>query len=171
LITGCPENIIQKTIGDDLSVTWSEPQATALCGSVETQRSHAPGDLFLIGETMVIYRFSDEAGNTSECAFNIDIQEEELIVDVAEAVTPDGDGKNDTWWISNIEKFADNSVLVIDRWGNEVFKTTGYNNVNVMWDGTGSSGTIVPSGTYFYTIEIRTEKSARRQTGFIEVIQ
>ena len=58
-----------------------------------------------------------------------------------------------------------------DRWGGKIFEKEGYDNENVFWDGTNEKGTIVPSGTYFYSIEVQTNGAVVKQTGFLELIQ
>ncbi|MHC5352996.1 gliding motility-associated C-terminal domain-containing protein [Myroides sp. LJL115] len=77
-------------------------------------------------------------------------------------VSPNGDGINDYFTIKNISKYPNNSVEVINRWGNTVFSTTNYDkngdgSENVftgMAEGRGvrSSGKL-PSGTYFYVVK------------------
>lgn len=171
VVQNCPADILLKTTGDAVVVSWQEPDATSSCGTVTTTRSHAPGDAFPAGTTTVTYQFTSQAGNTASCSFNILVEDEVLQVDVGQAITPDGDGHNDTWHIGNIEKFPDNSVLVVDRWGNRIFEAVGYDNLGVRWEGISMTGTAVPTGTYFYTISFRTEKATARQTGFIEVVR
>ncbi|KAJ8024243.1 Hyalin [Holothuria leucospilota] len=52
------------------SVTWDEPTATDDSGTVMTNRSHDPGDVFPTnGGTVVLYTFSDLSGNIISCAF------------------------------------------------------------------------------------------------------
>ncbi|AMM50604.1 hypothetical protein TH61_04640 [Rufibacter sp. DG15C] len=61
--------------------------------------------------------------------------------------TPNGDGVNDFWVIRNLEKFPDNDLAIYNRWGNEVFKTRGYNNT---WQAAG-----LEEATYFYVLRVR----------------
>ncbi len=64
---------------------------------------------------------------------------------VSNLMTPNGDGKNDTWFIENIQSYGDNTVMVYNRFGAEVFKQEGYANA---WD-----GGALPDGTYYYVIK------------------
>jgi gliding motility-associated-like protein len=64
-------------------------------------------------------------------------------------VTPDGNGKNDTWIISNIENYPQALVTVFDLHGKELFSARNYQNT---WDGRNKNGDIVPDGTYYYVI-------------------
>jgi gliding motility-associated-like protein len=172
-IEGCPGTIIAnaKENNDSTIVTWDEPLATVMCGEVKAEKSHAPGSKFPIGVTPVTYTFTDVTGKSSICEFDVQVLEPNELFAISKVVTPDGDGINDVWELSNIENFKSNTVVVIDRWGNKIFQATGYDNVRTVWKGTNNSGTIVPTGTYFYTIEIRDQGKVVLKKGFIEVIQ
>jgi len=73
------------------------------------------------------------------------------------ALSPNGDGRDDTWEIDNIGVYAANRVLVFNRWGNKVFETAGYGRGNE-WNGT-IGGQPAPVGTYYYVITLGTGKS------------
>ena len=75
VITNCPSDVILTTPSGitDVSVTWPEPTATDDSGSVALTASHAPGDVFPIGLTTVVYTFSDTSGNSATCSFNVTI--------------------------------------------------------------------------------------------------
>ncbi|KAJ8039918.1 Hyalin [Holothuria leucospilota] len=72
----CVEDL-QQTI--ELGVTgaivvWTEPTATDISGFVSLEsRSHNPGSLFDVGQTIVTYLFSDSAGNTASCIFVVEV--------------------------------------------------------------------------------------------------
>lgn len=82
-------------------------------------------------------------------------------------ITPNGDGDNDYWHIENIQlpQFADNTVRVFNRWGDEVWSAQGYDNSNVRWEGQGRSDGNLPDGTYFYVAEI----NGTTHKGYIEL--
>ncbi|WP_439153065.1 thrombospondin type 3 repeat-containing protein [Winogradskyella sp.] len=68
---------------------------------------------------------------------------------VNDVLTPNDDNINDTWIIINAERFPQARIKVFNRWGKEVFSTTGYNN---NWKGT-SDGETLPTGSYYYQID------------------
>jgi gliding motility-associated-like protein len=49
---------------------------------------------------------------------------------------------------------SDNEVTIFNRWGDEVFKVSGYNNNSIRFEGKNDNGKELPSGTYFYIIEV-----------------
>ena len=51
---------------------------------------------------------------------------------IPNVITPNGDGYNDTWFIQNIGLFPSNSVIILNRWGDQVFVANNYQN---NWDG------------------------------------
>jgi gliding motility-associated-like protein len=169
----CPGNLTvnSEPNTDSTTVTWKEPMATVECGEVTVAKSHEPGSRFPIGISPVKYTFTDESGRSSICEFDVHVLKPDELFVISKVVTPDGDGINDVWELSNIENFKSNTVVVIDRWGNKIFQATGYDNERTVWKGTNESGTIVPTGTYFYTIEVRDQGKVVLKKGFIEVIQ
>lgn len=52
-------------------VTWVEPTATDLSGAVDVSRTRAPDEFFIVGDTTVIYTFTDSSMNTAECVFTV----------------------------------------------------------------------------------------------------
>lgn len=84
---------------------------------------------------------------------------------VSGVITPNGDGKNDTWIIWGIEKKPNNLVKVTDRQGRLVFTSRNYQND---WDGT-ANGSPLPKGGYYYIIE--TGDGNKPQKGVLTIIK
>ena len=74
---------------------------------------------------------------------------------VHDAITPNGDGINDTWVVEGIDKYPNNSVQVFDKWGNSLYQKSNYNND---WFGRQSNGESVPDGTYYYVVKLNALK-------------
>ena len=73
-------------------------------------------------------------------------------INIAQAITPNGDGINDTWIINNIQNYPNNVVRVFNRWGQEVFYAEGYQN---NWNGYyGNNSGPLPDASYYYQIDI-----------------
>ncbi|TCO10816.1 HYR-like domain-containing protein [Natronoflexus pectinivorans] len=74
VISQCPEDIeiVVNTSGCSAIVFWTEPVAIDNCSDyIVVSRSHAPGDLFPLGETEVVYTFTDAAENEATCSFMV----------------------------------------------------------------------------------------------------
>jgi gliding motility-associated-like protein len=81
-------------------------------------------------------------------------------ITIPEAFSPNGDNDNETFIIEGIENIPDNSIVIFNRWGTEVFSMSPYDN---SWNGTSMStlnvgGDQLPTGTYFYIFDTHTEK-------------
>jgi gliding motility-associated-like protein len=92
----------------------------------------------------------DEYGCINRDSVTLSIIDSYKII-VSNVVTPDGNGQNDTWHIGNIENYPDAEIVIFDRWGKIVLKTTNYQND---WQGRNSKNDILPDGTYYYVITI-----------------
>ena len=77
--TCTPPNDVDITIplnAGSAIATWREPSIEDDCSTVTlVSRSAAPGDSFSTGTTRVTYVFSDDAGNTVACGFNVQVTE------------------------------------------------------------------------------------------------
>ncbi|MBE7647970.1 Ig-like domain-containing protein, partial [Tenacibaculum finnmarkense] len=77
-------------------------------------------------------------------------------------MTPDNDGENDSFFISCIgnPEYSKNTVEIFNRWGNTVYKASGYNNESVSFKGISNGRTTLvvdeklPAGTYYYIIDL-----------------
>ena len=74
---------------------------------------------------------------------------------VPEAFTPNDDGVNDEFIIPALrdepEKYPKNELIVINRWGDQVFYAKPYNND---WRGTNEKGKPLPAATYYYILRL-----------------
>jgi gliding motility-associated-like protein/uncharacterized repeat protein (TIGR01451 family) len=85
-------------------------------------------------------------------------------------ISPNGDGHNDLWEIDGIWQFPNNTVQIYNRWGNLVFRASGYDNLNEAWYGQSNYGLRIgdqelPDGTYFYVVDLGDGSEAR--SGYI----
>lgn len=89
---------------------------------------------------------------------------------VYNAMSPNGDGLNDTFiiqYIDLIEEIRENKVTIYNRWGDVVFEVENYDNVNRVFTGLNKNGNVLPAGNYFYKIEFKSGLNAK--TGFISL--
>lgn len=83
-----------------------------------------------------------------------------------DGISPNGDGKNDTWVISFIEQYPNAVVEIYNRWGEMLYRSEDYKND---WDGT-YKGKPLPVGTYYYIIEPN-EEGVKPFTGPITIMR
>jgi uncharacterized repeat protein (TIGR01451 family)/gliding motility-associated-like protein len=76
--------------------------------------------------------------------------------------TPNSDGINDFFVISNLELYPDNELVVLNRWGNEVYSKKSYDN---LWDGSNLS-----EGTYFYVLKVKICDEYQTLNGYITIL-
>ena len=69
---------------------------------------------------------------------------------VMNIITPNGDGMNDVFDISEVLGTDACELMILNRWGAEVFYTNNYQN---NWGGTNTGGDNLPDGTYFYILQ------------------
>jgi gliding motility-associated-like protein len=81
------------------------------------------------------------------------------------AVSPNGDGLNDVFYIANIEEYPNNNLKIFNRWGNKVFEIDSYKN---QWRGTWNGNRDLPDGTYYYLLELNDEDN-RVFEGYLEL--
>ena len=160
----CPQNIsIDLFDGESAPVRWEPPTFESACYAGEITSTHSPGDVFGIGSTKVTYTATTSAGIRT-CAFDVTLNSKGIMIH--EVVTPNGDGENDVWVIKNIEHFADNNVVVFDRWGAPVYRASAYNGDTVGW-----TGENLPGGTYYFSLIVHKNGSEQVYKGFIELVK
>jgi gliding motility-associated-like protein len=87
---------------------------------------------------------------------------------IPNAITPNGDGKNDEWIIDELEAFPDVVVEIYDRWGRLVYRSqAGYPSP---WDGRNMNGDLVPTGSYHYVLMLNRD-DMKQVSGALSVIK
>ncbi|MBX2898076.1 MAG: VCBS repeat-containing protein [Cyclobacteriaceae bacterium] len=123
------------------------------------------GILFTGSESITI-RACDQNGNCTLGQFEINVATE---IKVYNAVSILADGKNDFFRIDSIDQLPEtqnNTVVIFNRWGDEVFRVKDYNNDDRAFRGYNKNGNPLPSGTYFYKISFQ---NGKKMTGYLEV--
>ncbi len=98
----------------------------------------------------------------------------ETNIRVFNGVSPNSDGKNDTFIISCIENFDNNLVKIFNRAGALVYENNNYDNEMVYFDGIGNRGLYIggqelPDGTYYYIIDKR--NGDKPESGYLELLR
>lgn len=107
-----------------------------------------------VGANTVQLFVKDKSGNISLGADAIvTVISKGCELEVSQAITPNGDGINDTWVINGIEGHPSAIVRVFNRWGNEVFYSSNYKND---WNGhyKNFENDLPSSSGYYYQIDL-----------------
>jgi len=108
--------------------------------------------------------------NNVDCESNCPQFNSQNIVNI---ISPNGDGINDGWSAPSLnECYPNHRITICNRWGDKVSEIE--NCVGDCWDGTVSkNGEPLPTGAYFYIIELRGVNSAEDEivTGSITLLR
>jgi gliding motility-associated-like protein len=88
---------------------------------------------------------------------NLTVQLAQIELNIPGLITPDGDGRFDTWEIPGLKKYPAAMVQVFNMHGKEVYRSRGYHEP---WDGK-VFGTTLPADIYIYRIIIDQENVFR----------
>lgn len=77
------------------------------------------------------------------------------------AMSPNGDGKNEYFTIKGLEKYPGASLYVFNRWGSMVYQAKDYRND---WNGSGLN-----EGTYYYKLELKQTEGTKLYKGWIVI--
>ena len=90
-------------------------------------------------------------------------------IEMTNTFTPNNDGINDFWNL-NFPNYDNLKLIILNKWGNKIVEYSGVN--NYQWDGKTFDGGDLPSGTYYYIIELSVSGQAPiDQTGPITLIR
>lgn len=121
------------------------------------------------GNYTVILTASNELGCSDKASNLVIIQPVPVIYQVPNVFSPNGDNSNPYFQFmvqQNIEKI---DLVIINRWGMEVFKS---DDVNFQWDGTTMDGKPCSDGVYFYKMILFDGNGKRHQeNGFVTLVR
>ncbi len=119
-----------------------------------------------------IYTITLMIQNPDGCTASVSRTIEVLLVElgiIPELITPNGDGKNETFEIKGLERYPNTEIEIYNRWGNLVYSKKNYDN---SWDGTSNFGGQqrgkLPVGTYYVILKFNNEEG-RVYKGFVEL--
>lgn len=85
---------------------------------------------------------------------------------IPSAFTPNADGQNDVWAITNLRAYPECQVVVLNRWGECIFQSVGYAEP---WNGLYQQQRVAP-GVYTYQIRTETGPNAHIYRGQLTVL-
>jgi gliding motility-associated-like protein len=117
------------------------------------------------GKENLIIKACDLDKSCAQQQFSIDVAGEIVVYN---ALSPNDDKKNDFLYLQFIDVLSPkNQLSIYNRWGDEVFSITDYNNDTRKFAGLTTDGTKLPSGTYFYKIALLSTSEIK--TGYLEL--
>ncbi|MEY4273921.1 MAG: hypothetical protein RL638_869 [Bacteroidota bacterium] len=96
--------------------------------------------------------------------------------DLPNLFSPNGDGKNDVFQAMYCPRFVKQvKAKIVDRYGALIYEYVG-DLAGFGWNGKSSSGQVMATGTYFYTVEVEfdvvdTTKSMKQLKGWLELVR
>ena len=129
--------------GDGASSTDEDPNHTFGYGQIYTT-------------TLIVTSLSN-CKDTLSLTNDVQAQKENVKLELANVITPNGDGINDCFYNKAAGNFSDCSQMwIYNRWGKEIFKNSNSDNC---WDGKDENGNLVDNGVYFYVYKIQDFKT------------
>ncbi|MBO9692945.1 T9SS type B sorting domain-containing protein [Chryseobacterium sp.] len=85
------------------------------------------------------------------------VKQQELLLDIKNTITPNGDGRNDRWIVKNLQIFGGKTTnaKIYDRYQTLIYEQN--TNTQIDWDGT-IAGRPVPTANYWYVVTLPTGK-------------
>jgi gliding motility-associated-like protein len=133
-------------LGVKYKYEWNVVKGTATIASANTLTT-----TILPKEVETHYQLTISSPNEKACVLVDEvIVMFEIVVNPPLIFSPNGDGKNDTWEVPELEFFPDASIEIFNQWGLKVYsKSKGY--FTEPWNGT-NEGVELPIATYYYVI-------------------
>ena len=108
---------------------------------------------------------TDPKGNPVTDEDKEEVAIEPLKLNIPNVITPNGDGKNDTFFVDGLEGYQENNLIIFNRWNNEVYNSHGYYKNN--WSGQGLN-----DGTYYYLLKVKNKSGVwQHLTGHITLLK
>lgn len=118
----------------------------------------------LPGSYRVTLYAENEIGCTDSISHAWYIVTPDLVLEIPNVFSPNGDGMNDRWSIDGLKARPQATTEIYNRWGQLVFTGIGY----IAWDGT-RKGQLLPEGTYYYVI--KTTAGEKPYTGWVALLR
>lgn len=146
------------TDGTNVTYLWSNGETTPSITDMPTETTTY---------TVVI---TDENGCEAEASITITVEESLCSTfDLPDAFTPNADGENDELIVRSDGEFDAIDFQVLDRWGNEVFRTT---SINDPWNGRHQqTGSELSPGVFAYCLQVTCNGMEEVQHGSIVLIR
>jgi gliding motility-associated-like protein len=144
-----PDQNLKFTFETQMNAELSSSETgewSLISGSGDIVDIHSPTtriNKLSIGENKFLWKvLNGKCEDTAEVKITV------FDVFVPSVITPNGDGKNDYFKISEFNGKVE--LIIFNRWGNEEYRSDNYLND---WDGRNNKGAELPNDTYFYILK------------------
>jgi gliding motility-associated-like protein len=124
-------------------------------GNGNTSTNQNPNNTYFAnGSYLVTLEVTSALGCTDSTSeiISINTVTTEINTLIPNAISPNGDLRNDVWKLEFLELLYPNArVEIYNEWGQMIFESDGY---DIPWDGR-YAGEFVPDGTYYYIIDLK----------------
>ena len=125
--------------------TWSVPAGFTITAGQGTATIKVKADNSTAKGDVTVVALNGACGSlAASAAINTALADGQM--NFPKAFSPNGDSRNETWEITNLEKYGNNEVTIFNRWGSEVYKKKNYQND---WRGNN-----LEQGTYYYKVRV-----------------
>lgn len=149
--------------GESLTLTADAPGANQYAwntGAEGRQLNVQPSE-----DTTYMVTASTGNGCTSSASYNVRVKPApDTKITATNFLTPNGDGRNDRWIVTNLQGYSTYDITIFDRAGRIVYYTRNYNND---WGGT-ANGEPLAEGTYYYVINVQGQQPVK---GFVTIVR
>ncbi|MCO6148911.1 choice-of-anchor J domain-containing protein [Flavobacterium sp. NRK1] len=97
---------------------------------------------------------------SGECSVSKEFEVFNILCEVQRGISPNNDGRNDNLDLSGMNV---NKITIFNRYGHKVYEQSNYTN---QWFGQSDDNNDLPTGTYFYILELKNSES---KTGWIYI--
>lgn len=166
--------------GGPISLSPGESDSTTFKGTYTIKQSDinakkVSNQAFATGENIFGVTVSDASDDSDIRGNNPTVLAiEGCVIKIFNAMSPNGDSKNERFYIQGLECYPDNTVEIYNRWGVLVFERENYNNEERAFRGLSEGRTTVkqsdglPVGTYFYVLKYKDNQSnVHQEAGYL----
>jgi len=133
----------------------------------EGESGNGPG---ILPGNKTIFLYVHDGQQASESRKRDIIMETAVLLDIPSAFTPNGEEPNETWNVealSNAHQCDEAIIRVYNKRGLLLFQSIG---LEKKWDGT-FNGEVMPTDTYFYTIDLKLSYTKKTYKGVVTILR
>ena len=146
------------------SYDWYFPSIDTFSTVTMDGHTHTYDQTGVYNVTLVAH--SEHCSDTAVVTITVITPDQPLDIEIPNVFTPNGDGVND-FFTFNSNNVSTLEVVIVNRWGNLMYKT---DDINFHWNGKDMNGRLVTEGVYFYTYKaIGVMGDERSGHGFVTV--